>query len=114
MPHLIQQQVIKNEIASDINYNQTPDMNERDFLNDILANEKYITHGLNTFAWEASHQDLYNDVKQILNETQDCTRDIFNTMFQEGFYELEAAKPEKISKTNQQFTDYLNNQSPYR
>ncbi len=114
MPQLTQKQVIKNEVASDVNYNQTPDMNERDFLNDILVNEKYITNGLNTFSREASHQDLFNDVKQILNETHDCARDIYNVMFKEGFYELEAAESQKISKTQQKFSDYINKQSPYR
>ncbi len=114
MPHqTIQKNVIKNEVAPDVNTSQTPDMNERDFLTDILCNEKYLTHGFNTFAWEASHGELYNDVKQILVETQDCTRDIFNVMFQEGFYELEAAEKQKIEQTRQNFTDYLNQQNPY-
>jgi len=115
MPQVAQQQrVIKNEVASDVTYSQTPDMNERDYLNDILVNEKYLTNGLNTFSREASHQELFDDVKQILNETHDCARDIFNVMFREGFYELEAAEEQKVQQTKQKFTDYLNKQSPYR
>ncbi|MFW6306988.1 MAG: spore coat protein, partial [Bacillota bacterium] len=69
--------------------NKSPEMNDRDFLNDILATEKYLTDGFNTFAREASHNDLHNDIRTILNETHDCERDLFNLMFKDGFYSFQ-------------------------
>ena len=37
-------------------------MNERDFTNDLLSTEKYMTDSYSTFLNEASHQALYQDV----------------------------------------------------
>ena len=109
-----QQNVIKNPKSQDIPQKKSPQMNERDFTNDILANEKYLTDNFNVFAREASHQELYNDIKQILNETHDCARNLFNIMFQEGFYKLKGAKKQDIQQTQQQFSNYLQSQSPYQ
>ena len=90
-----------------------PDMNPRDFLNDILSTEKYLTDSLNTFTYETSHQGLYDDVKSILNETHDCARNIFEIMFQEGFYKLKGAERQEIQQTQQQFSNYIQSQNPY-
>jgi spore coat protein CotF len=107
-----QQNIIQN--PSTMPEAKNPDLNDRDYVNDILANEKYLTDSINVFAREASHNELYNDIKMILNETHDCARDIFNTMFQEGMYELQIAPQQEIQQTHQQFSNYLNSQDPYR
>ncbi|MEJ6951388.1 spore coat protein [Natronospora cellulosivora (SeqCode)] len=92
---------------------QSPEMNERDYLNDILATEKYLSDGLNTFLQEASHTELHTDVKQILSETHDCGRELFNLMFENGFYSFQAASPQEIQKSQDDFSSYLNQQNPY-
>ena len=51
-----QSQTIANPKTQQLN--KTPQMNDRDFLNDLLTTEKYMTDGYNTFLNEASHEAL--------------------------------------------------------
>ncbi|MFD0710846.1 spore coat protein [Paenibacillus sp. GCM10027626] len=89
-----------------------PEMNDRDFVNDGLATCKYITDGLNMAVKEASHEQLHNDMMQILTETHQCARDLYNLMFQNGWYKLEAEEQQKLDQTYQQFNGY-SSQFPY-
>ncbi len=91
-----------------------PQMNDRDFINDLLATEKYLTAAYSTALNEASHEDLYQDILTIFNETQQSQRDMYNLMFKNGWYSLEAADGQKLQQSHQQFTNYINEQSPYR
>ena len=91
---------------------KTPQMNERDFLNDMLATEKYMTDSYCTALNEASHQMLYKDLQMIFNETQDCQRDFYNLMFKKGWYKIEAAEQQKLQQSYQQYQGY-SNQFPY-
>ncbi len=108
-----QEMTIKNPKSSSIPNVKSPELNDRDFVNDLLANEKYLTDSFNVFAREASNTHLYNDIKRIMNETHDCARDLFNVMFQEGFYKLQAANQQEVQQAQQQFSNYLNSQGPY-
>ncbi|QGQ47909.1 spore coat protein [Metabacillus sediminilitoris] len=90
-----------------------PQMNDRDFVNDLLATEKYMTDSYSTALNEASHQALYQDILTIFNETQQAERDLYNYMFQNGWYSLEAAETQKLQQSYQQFSNYLQQQSPY-
>jgi len=92
---------------------KTPQMNERDFLNDMLTTEKYMTLSYSVFLHEASNQPLYQDILNIFTETQNCQRDLYNVMFKKGWYKLEAADPQKLQQTHQQFQGYTN-QFPYQ
>ena len=89
------------------------EMNERDFLNDILATEKYLTDNFNIFAREASNQQLHQDTLTILNETHAAARNIFNLMFEKGWYALTAAQQQDIQQTTRQFQNY-ESQQPYQ
>lgn len=89
-----------------------PQMNDRDFLNDGLATCKYLTDSLNVAVREASHQQLYADMLQILTETHQSARDMFNLMFQKGWYKLEAEDQQKLQQAYQQYSGY-STQFPY-
>jgi len=89
-----------------------PEMNDRDFLNDGLSTCKLIANGLNIATWEASHDQLHQDMMQMLTETQHCARDLYNLMFQNGWYKLEAEEQQKLQQTQQQFSGY-STQFPY-
>ncbi len=91
---------------------KTPQMNDRDFANDLLSYEKYMTAGYSTALNEASHQHLYEDLLAIFNETQNCQRELFNVMFQKGWYKFEAESEQKIQQSYQQFSGY-STQFPY-
>jgi spore coat protein CotF len=89
-----------------------PAMNDRDRLNDILLTEKYLVHGLNIAAIEASHDVLHQDIMLVLNETHECAREIYTIMFQNGWYTLEAEQQSALDQTYQQFSGY-SSQFPY-
>lgn len=90
-----------------------PEMNDRDFVNDGLSTCKYITDSLNIAVREASHEQLYNDLLQILQETHRSSREFYNLMFRKGWYKLEAVEQQKIDQAYQQFRNY-STQFPYQ
>jgi spore coat protein CotF len=92
---------------------KTPQMNDRDFLDDMLTTEKYMTSAYNVFLHEASHQRLYQDMMSIFTETQNCQRELYNLMFKKGWYKLEAADQQKLQQSYHQFQGYTN-QFPYQ
>lgn len=89
-----------------------PEMNDRDRVNDVLATEKYLISMSNIAAWEASHQALYQDINTICHELQDCHRQLYELMFQYGWYKLEAEEQQKLDQAYQQFSSYAT-QFPY-
>ncbi|WEG13750.1 spore coat protein [Pullulanibacillus sp. KACC 23026] len=91
---------------------KTPQMNDRDFLNDCLMTEKYLTYAYATALHEMSHQDLYQEVFSIYQETEQCQRDLYNLMFKKGWYGLEAEDSQKLQQTYQQFQQYAQQQFP--
>ena len=91
---------------------KTPQMNDRDFTNDMLSTEKYMTDAYSTALNEASNELLYQDLLSIFTETQNMQRELYDLMFQKGWYKLEAAEQQKLQQSYQQFKGY-NNQFPY-
>jgi spore coat protein CotF len=91
---------------------KTRQMNDRDFTNDMLATEKYMTDAYSTALNEASHRSLYQEILSIFNETQNCQRELFELMFKKGWYSFEAAETQKLQQSYQQFQGYTN-QFPY-
>lgn len=89
-------------------------MNDRDFVNDLLSTEKYFTASYSTALNELSHAVLYEDIQMILNETQKCQRELFELMFQNGWYQLEQSDQQKIQNSYNQFSNYLRQQTPYQ
>lgn len=92
---------------------KTPQMNERDFINDMLTTEKYLAQSYNVALNEASHEHLYQDLLSVFTETQQAQRDLFELMFKKGWYSLEAQDPSKLQQTYTQFQGYKN-QFPYQ
>lgn len=90
-----------------------PEMNDRDFLNDGLATCKLLTDNFNVAVREASHEQLHADMLQILTETHQSARELFNLMFQNGWYKLEAEEQPKLQQAQQQFSGY-SSQFPYQ
>jgi len=91
---------------------ETPQMSDRDFINDQLSTEKYMTASYSTALNEASHQSFYQDLSQIFTETQDCQRNLFNLMFKKGWYSFDAADQQQLTQSYQQFSGY-SSQYPY-
>ncbi|MCR6095202.1 spore coat protein [Salipaludibacillus agaradhaerens] len=91
---------------------ETPQMNDRDYINDILATEKYMTSSYSTAMNEASHEALYTDIETICTESQRCQRELFNLMFEKGWYSFEASDTQKLDQSYQQYQGY-STQFPY-
>ncbi|MCM3029494.1 MULTISPECIES: spore coat protein [unclassified Niallia] len=91
---------------------KTPQMNDRDFINDLLATEKYMTASYSTALNEASNEKLYDDLLSIFTETQNMQRELYDLMFREGWYKLESADQQKLQQAYQQFKGY-ESQFPY-
>ena len=105
----MKQQPIQNQEAQ---VPKTPQMNDRDFTNDMLSTEKYMTDSYSTALNEASNEPLYKDLLSIFTETQNMQRELYDLMFQKGWYKLEAAEQQKLQQSYQQFKGY-SNQFPY-
>ncbi|MCQ6275629.1 spore coat protein [Bacillus sp. V3B] len=88
-------------------------MNDRDFSNDLLTTEKYMTDSYNSALNEASHEALYQDILAIFTETQNEQRQLYNLMFQKGWYKLEQEEQQKLQQKYQQFQNYTTTQFPY-
>ncbi|EIT85562.1 Coat F domain-containing protein [Fictibacillus macauensis ZFHKF-1] len=86
---------------------KTPEMNDRDHLNDLLAYEKYMTASYSTAMNEASHTALYEEIHHIFDETKTMQRTLYELMFQKGWYALTPEQPETLQQANQQFTGYM-------
>ena len=87
---------------------KTPQMSDRDFINDILTTEKYMTSSYSIALDEASHEALFDDIQKICHETQLCQRDIFNLMFKKGWYSFDAESQQTLTQSYEQFTGYKN------
>ncbi|MCO7176062.1 spore coat protein [Sporolactobacillus kofuensis] len=91
---------------------KTVQMNDRDYLNDVLLSEKYLGTSYVHALQEASHQELYQDIKSVFDQTSEYQRDLYNLMFNKGWYKFESQDPQKIQQTQQQFTQYAQQQFP--
>ena len=59
----------------------------------ICSSQKVLDRRAECVASEASHQSLHRDVMQILNQTHHAARELFNLMFEKGWYTLQAEQP---------------------
>lgn len=83
-----------------------PELNDRDRINDILSYEKYLTSGYNVGLNEMQNPSLHQKISTILQDVHQTQFQLFDLMFQKGWYKMNAADNQEISKAHQQFTDY--------
>lgn len=81
-------------------------VNDRDRMQDLLAQQKYLTQGYNIGMIEASHDELFTDMKQNFDACHQNQRKLFHLMFKKGWYKLPVAKAEAVQHTYQQFQQY--------
>lgn len=83
-----------------------PEFNDRDRLNEILTIEKYMTAGYNTGLNELQNPKLHETVQGILGDEHNMQFQVFDQMWQKGWYKIEAADKQKIDQAYQQFNGY--------
>ena len=70
---------------------KTKCMTDRDFLYDILVSEKDIVTNTVSAVTEASNRKLENLLLEFFDKTEALQRDIYEFMFQNGWYQIETA-----------------------
>jgi spore coat protein CotF len=76
----------------------------QDILQDSLISEKHMTDTYNLYAGECVNQQLRSTMLNILNDVHTIQADIFSTMQQNGWYQVEPAEQQKIQKARQKFS----------
>ncbi|MDD6272248.1 MAG: spore coat protein [Bacilli bacterium] len=71
-------------------------LTEEDILNDVLLSEKNISNCYSIAINEMSNAKLYKKIMSIFEDTKDISRDMFNLMYQNGWYQLESEDETKI------------------
>ena len=77
---------------------KTTQMNDKDYLNSLLEIEKNMSNNLSIALNEASCDKVYNFEFLLFSETKGMARDLYDMMFECGWYSLEKAEKNKISE----------------
>ncbi|MFZ5816078.1 MAG: spore coat protein [Bacillota bacterium] len=83
-----------------------PTVNDRDRMQDLLSQEKYLTDAYNVAMFEAGHDELSETIKENFDQCHRIQREIYSTMFQKGWYKLPVADAESVMHTFNQFQQY--------
>lgn len=82
-------------------------MNDKDYLNSLLSCLKEMTKNFATAMTEASNDNLYEKYEEMFEDVSEMQREVYEVMFQNGWYVLEKADTNKITKKynllNQEF-----------
>ena len=83
------------------------EMNDKDYLNSLLSCLKEMTKNFATAMTEASNDHLYEKYEEMFEDLSEMQREVYEVMFQNGWYVLEKADTNKITKKynliNQEF-----------
>ena len=87
---------------------KTNKMNDRDYLNTLLEIEKNMSNNLSIALNEASCDKLFNFEFLLFTETKGMARDLYDMMFECGWYSLEKTEKNKINETLSEMETNLN------
>jgi len=74
---------------------------DREIANVLLNEHKLCASSLTNLILESSNQNLRNDAINLLNRTFQHQKQIFDIMAQKGWYQVQNANPQEISKAQQ-------------
>lgn len=81
------------------------EMNDENYLNDILETEKNMSVNFTYALNEASNETLFNEIYEMFKQIKASKRNLFELSFRKGFYTLEKAETNKI---NEEYNTLLN------
>ena len=73
-------------------------MNDRDFLNDILESEKNMSVNYTYALNEANNEELFKRIYDMFIHIKETQRNLFELSFKKGWYTLEKAEENKINE----------------
>jgi spore coat protein CotF len=77
---------------------------DKEMVTDLLASQKFVTGGYNTFANECATPAIKSDFVNILREEHQLQNEIFNEMHKRGWYQTEAADQNKVNQAKQKYS----------
>jgi len=83
----------------EVTIEKNKDMNDRDFLNDLLQTEKNMSVNMTIALNEASNEKLYDELFTIFKDIKQSSRALYECMFKNGWYQIEKACDDKINQT---------------
>ena len=83
-------------------------MNDRDFLNDILESEKNMSVNYTYALNEASNEELFKRIYDMFIHIKETQRNLFELSFKKGWYTLEKAEENKINEENNTLSNMFN------
>ena len=98
--------------CDEVKVESTIDMNDRDYLNDLLYDEKNIVVNTATALTEASNDELKEDIVKFFETVEQIQRETYELAWNNGWYVLEESEKTKInqkSKELQKKLDELSN-----
>ena len=90
----------------------TIDMNDYNYLYDMLETEKSLSINMVNLLNELSNENLFNKIEPMFMEIKKAQRTLFELLFSNGWYTLEEAEGKKINEKVSQLQpklDELNN-----
>lgn len=82
-------------------------LNDKDYLNDLLSSLKCLVKDYTVSLTEASNKNLYQEYKEMYNELSMLQRETYELLFKYGWYQLEQAEDEKINNKCQKLVQEL-------
>lgn len=74
------------------------ELNDKDYISDMLTTLKAIVKDYTVALTEASNEELFSKYKEMYDKLLNLQRGTFETMFRCGFYKLEEADATKITE----------------
>lgn len=85
----------------------TKEMNDKDYITSILTIEKNMSNDYSIALNEASNECLYQEYLDMFLKVQNKQREIYELMFQKGWYPIEKAESTKVMEKYNQLTNEL-------
>lgn len=86
---------------------KTIEMNDENYLNDILETEKNMSVNYTYALNEASNEILYEELFDMFSKIKEVQRKIFELAFSKGWYSLEKAEETKINEEYNKLTNLI-------
>ena len=85
----------------------TIDMNDRDYLNDLLYGEKEIVVNTATALTESSNDKLKGEILKFFETVETIQRETYELAWNNGWYVLEEADKTKVSQKEKELQKKL-------
>lgn len=83
------------------------ELNDRDYITCLLTSLKDIEKNYTIALTEASCENLYNKHKEVFLSIAALQREVYELMFQKGWYKLETAEDTKVKEKHQTLSQEL-------